>query len=369
MEILANQVLRETYRPHTDLQHYTKRPMHEIRNHLIQARKFVLDPSMSAFLADLATIPMQSVAHERRPQVMDTMRHGARLPHPATWVEIDGHAFRDRMLNILDDPHDAYGNALAPTDEVPQTWGWLLEQHPKIDTAVRMMEFSSDNRVNELFAVPFQWCWQTVDQPLPWHADTNAGELAHGITGFRSPYMGVMYDGPIEPRFQQVVQHEPTGFSYTTHSLVAEMGGVLRYMMAFLCTLNDVPVISTEVVASRGFVARGRHRKFMDHTMLRLNVPQRKDTRKLAHRVFAAARKRAHTVRGHWREFRKAGDAPVCSTFLHVWHPPNEHGQEQCDLCGVWRTWIPQHQRGDATLGYVMHDYSVHHEGGDEPHN
>ena len=30
-----------------------------------------------------------------------------------------------------------------------------------------------------------------------------------------------------------------------------------------------------------------------------------------------------------------------------------------CKRCGTYRTWIKEHQRGDATLGYVKKTYKV----------
>jgi hypothetical protein len=49
------------------------------------------------------------------------------------------------------------------------------------------------------------------------------------------------------------------------------------------------------------------------------------------------ARRRAHQVRGHWRrDWRHEGQ----------------------------RIWIKEHQRGDASLGFVTHDYHVEHRDG-----
>jgi hypothetical protein len=56
--------------------------------------------------------------------------------------------------------------------------------------------------------------------------------------------------------------------------------------------------------------------------------------------VLAGIRRRAHQVRGHWRD---------------DWRLPK----------GNKTLWIAEHQRGDASLGLVIHDYEITHK--DEP--
>jgi len=69
-------------------------------------------------------------------------------------------------------------------------------------------------------------------------------------------------------------------------------------------------------------------------------------------KMSAVLRRRAHQVRGHWRrDWRK----PLLAGCEHVW---NE--EIFCTLCGGHKLWIDEHQRGDASLGFVMHDYEVH---------
>jgi hypothetical protein len=108
----------------------------------------------------------------------------------------------------------------------------------------------------------------------------------------------------------------------------------MRYMWALLSTINTLPVSNKFVAASKGYVAKGRYRRFVDHSVVTLNVPETRYRRIAAHAI-AVARRRAHEVRGHWRK---------------DWRHPGE------------RLWIAEHQRGDASLGFVTHDYEVHHE-------
>ena len=113
----------------------------------------------------------------------------------------------------------------------------------------------------------------------------------------------------------------------------------LRYVWTFLSTINKIPLVSERPAeCSHGFVARGSYHKFLNHNVITLHVPQRTDTRKLALKVLGdIIRRRAHQVRGHWRD---------------DWHLPK----------GNKTLWVPEHQRGDASLGFVTHDYAVHHD-------
>lgn len=61
------------------IQSRADRPMGDLRRALLHANRFVIDDRMSRFMADLPQVPFERVKPERRPEVLDTMRHGARL--------------------------------------------------------------------------------------------------------------------------------------------------------------------------------------------------------------------------------------------------------------------------------------------------
>lgn len=359
---LVNKLLRETYRPHTTLSRLTTRPMTDVRAALIRARRFVLDEPMSAFVADLAMSPfIANVA--RRPVALDAVRHGARLPHPTTWVELDGRAFRRRLIEIYPEAHDATGKVLVPGEEVPRTWGWLFEEHPRDPRAVRMSEFVIDeDDTGAPITPPFQWVWQTSDDPLPWAgACPRAGMIGHGIMGYECPQIGILNEPFVRERDMQIVKLGEHGKPFRAHEMVLELGSAARYAMCLLATLNDVPATIARAEQSRGFVARGSYRKYLDHATVRLSVPARVDKHRLAAKLIAIARRRAHDVRGHWRLYQR-GPGVLCEAYAHAWGAADDAGHARCGSCSAWRTWIPAHQRGDASLGYVVHDYSVTHD-------
>jgi len=111
-------------------------------------------------------------------------------------------------------------------------------------------------------------------------------------------------------------------------------GQELRKALTLLAAINDVPIGVRHVEPSRGFIAQGRYRKFLDHNVITVTLPKGRDPQKVARQIIAKARRRAHQVRGHWRrDWRHEG----------------------------LRIWIKEHQRGDASLGFVTHDYRVEH--------
>ena len=115
---------------------------------------------------------------------------------------------------------------------------------------------------------------------------------------------------------------------------LGELAHDARYLWSLLATINCLPTEIKEVKPDRGYVARGKYRKFSEHTVITLTVPTTR-YRQVAMRAVAIARRRAHQVRGHFRKDR--------------WHPGE-------------MIWVREHQRGDASLGFVLHDFIVEHD-------
>ena len=79
--------------------------------------------------------------------------------------------------------------------------------------------------------------------------------------------------------------------------------------------------------------------------------------RKLALNTAALIRRRAHQVRGFWRSDWRHPLSPLCA---HAFDDTMI-----CRHCRGRKIWIAEHQRGDASIGFVTHDYSVHANKGD----
>jgi len=343
----------------------------DLRRSLQEARRFVLDDGMTAFLIDLVWHSMmfgrvfRQARHGQQPNMkavgkrvfraLDNMRYFSRLPHRVTWVEFSAEAFSRRQLAIAVENGietvasvDPDGNVIGRTEQEEiiasskgVRFGWLMRQ---------MTETSFDCSAFTGGAGPQPTCSQTS---LVWDTENNVppvrliepdaesrgyrtgAEMATGMRGYQRDNVGY--------RICVVRKSSQSLIDYTedTQHSIRNQHGRLRYIWMFLSTLNKIPLVNERVVKpSRGFMGRGSYRKFLEHSVITLNVPQKAKPGVFARKVLGdIIRRRAHQVRGHWRD---------------DWRQPK----------GNKALWIAEHQRGDASIGFVTHDYAVHH--GDE---
>lgn len=322
----------------------------DMRSAFQGARRFVLDESMSEFLGELGTAAFASRPGHIRRSMAENLRVSARLPHKSIWIEYNLRRCQARSQALL-------GNSYNPKDS-PTTEGVLLQQHPTMDTAVIMYLFSDVGEMDEFgyrfYTFPVAYTWTVTDEATPWvSAFQDAGrdaEIGTGMIGYRSPSVSITLHSALLER---------EGNPKAVLDLISDWCGCMRRVWALLATLNDVPAIATEVRQAKGFVAKGRYRTFLDHKTLTINIPQKSYT-KVARNLIALARRRAHQVRGHFRVDWRNPPSKRCSAFLangiHAWDTNNT-----CTVCRGHRLVIPEHQRGDASLGFVTHDYAVTH--------
>jgi hypothetical protein len=341
-ELLIDIVYRLTFRKPFDI---------ELRRLLVDARRCVLSNEMAAFLYTLMFEIYSGGAggpHWRRRcyRRLDDCRHFSRLPHRVTWVEYDLHSMLQREVETRASTgvvHE-YSNAeadLIHTKAHRSRVGWLFVQHDKIETAFLSHYFVGgfgDDGMPRCMQAPTSVVWCTDDEPLPWpgllqrpfkSSEMSASAFVAGIPGYDRPNVGLIASSMLGVNSESEVK-----------AFVNAQGGRARMMWAFLATFNKVPIIGSHtVVPARGFVARGAYHKFLEHKFLTINIPEKAGIRKVARATLALIRRRAHMVRGHWRD---------------DWRLPQ----------GNKSLWIAEHQRGDASLGFVVHDYNVKH---DEP--
>lgn len=323
---LIDLAIRESLRPHGAMVPKTA------RDTLLHARKFVLDYSMSAYIADLTNAAFLANP-ARSKEMVDGARRLARLPHPITWIEYDCRARKIRSEEAYSKTQlKTSGYNFSPDEVIPRV-GWLLVQHPKIETAFTLseiVEIEDDGAA----MLPYTYTWTSEDdvvlpwRNLPWSQNgATPSEVATGIIGYKNDHVGVM------PSLSSPAL-EAEGFTGLAE-IMRETVGELRAAWTLLATINDLPTTTDLVRPSKGYVARGKYRRFVEHTVIKLHVPAHRSLQTLAARAVATIRRRAHQVRGHWRK---------------DWRHPGE------------RLWIREHQRGDASLGVVVHDYAVSHD-------
>jgi len=134
-------------------------------------------------------------------------------------------------------------------------------------------------------------------------------------------------------------------------AFTTEQRGDLRFVVAALALLNHTPVIYKPHKPRGRMLASGTTRPFIESRIVTINVPQTRKRLKLIDDALRAAhhyqRRKRHAVRGHWRVAEKShGDR---------WAPFFDPFEERMR----WRIWIADHERGDASLGWVDHTYGV----------
>jgi hypothetical protein len=155
----------------------------------------------------------------------------------------------------------------------------------------------------------------------------------------------------------ELVKHGVNPFNIAQMS-ARELRGWVRRAVACLALLNTtiVQIGERQRPAGRFLIGGGSEPKpFLTRSTAVLNIPHRvryireyveKEIRDEVNRV----RKRRHKVKGHFRHL--------------PYEPMNGHGWTPCFCPGrepgkYWHRHIHEHERGDETLGYVDHPYTV----------
>ena len=328
----------------------------EILKAIVSANKFVLDDTMSAYLADLVVGAWKGGLRKRVNSAHNARRQ-ARLPHADTWIEFDNSVFMDRYrrqgrhaMTFENRAGVFRPDEKLPDNAVPFRIGWLLRQHSVIDTAFQMIEVrTSTMKKDRVFIAPAAIAWSSDDGPIPWPClDIKYGSsLSEAATHFQGFISDRVYPIEAHPRGLEMVNINidllGSGQTITpiTHSWL------------LLATINDLPISVERIQPSKGCMRRGSYKKFLKHSVIHLNVPETR-WHKLVLKTSQIIRKRAHQVRGH---YRKDWRRPLLLTCEHIFDD-----SVTCKLCGGHKIFVHEHQRGDASLGFVTHDYEVHHD-------
>jgi hypothetical protein len=321
---------------------------------LATVKKFVLESDVYGFLD--ATMRGKTIED---PRIFSNVLKMARMPYPSIWIEPE----REEVAAWVKGDR----TALA----------WYAERHPSDETTalITPIMYESDDRLSPC---PFSVCFTcSEDGVAHWpgavglmtpekqnllvatvHRDYGDDPPARLLVrewfeklGMRAVictnehHAGLVSGGRTEKELQGV--------------LIDVYPAIIRSWMNFvilLATIDELPVISRDVKPSRGYFARGKHRDFFEHRTVRLSIPVERATKKLANHLLMPSRRKRHEVRGHWR--RLTEDSPVaCRRLDHDWFIDGPH--RLCLKCGSEGKFIADHERGDATLGYVLHDYRV----------
>lgn len=322
------------------------------RDALRNARKFVIDDEMSTFLGELGTraFVREKLSLQAKIKSVEHIRMAARLPGEITWIEYNLRNCQKRSNELLGREIDL--------NQMPAREGWLLMRHPKIETAFIAHIVSHDPDVDHgdgfstwTFPVALGWT-ADMDSVLPWRTipfkdeSNRPSEISTGILGYKTDRASFVFSPLL------ITPDQPKAMA----ELLQEWSGVQRRMWALLATINDLPVIVAEVRQSKGFLAKGQYRKFLDHRTITLTVPE-KLYKKTIRDALANAHRRGGPVREHWRRDWRKPLSPLCD---HEWGADDKH--MFCTHCKGRKIWINEHVRGDTSRGFVTHDFTVTHD-------
>ena len=155
---------------------------------------------------------------------------------------------------------------------------------------------------------------------------------------------------------------------WDTDRMLSGGRGDLVQVIAFLLLLNQ-PSLTQYVTmpSTRGWI-KGKSKPFMKHNTVRMHLNPIPEIIKLSQGEGSGELRRRHRVRGHYCHNEAARKALLHHTCIHDWQPTNDKweainpsvGDEVehwicLSSCGGRRWWREEHQRGDASKGYVDH--------------
>src|SRR5215468_2771186 len=334
-----------------------------MRHALQSAHRFIItDERMARFMAELSNEAFLKHQNNNLLQhkIIDSLRVQSRLPYEAVWIEYPLKVYQYRSCELR--------SKLTENDPAhqPDVEGWLIQQHPKINSAHIIHIFAEekgnfDSLGFDAWTYPFAFAWACDDIPLPWHqridlkdkwGNYRSAGMLTGIQNYQSNNVGIV-ESPLVSKGYNI---EQLGHK-TAIDLLTEWIGVLRRVWALLATLDHLPLTFGQIRLAKGFLARGRIRPYLEHRTITLNIPAKKDTRMIARQAIAIAHRKRHEVRAHWRDHWKY---PLGTCNPHLWEcVGNNPDLIECEICHGRQSYIPKHERGDAAIGWVKHDYEL----------
>jgi hypothetical protein len=137
-----------------------------------------------------------------------------------------------------------------------------------------------------------------------------------------------------------------------------EFAGFMRWAVTVLAMLNEVPVRTKLNQPPGQYTTRFSNKKYLDYHTVTLSLPKTKPLSYLERRLGVHRKHRRHEVRSHWRTYLP-DDRPYCRREEHDWEYDHPNGYRLCGRCMAASSFIPEHERGDASLGWVRKDYVI----------
>lgn len=311
-------------------------PYKLILENICETQKEMISPDVVGSVSDDATPQLLFLCHAPNPElpIIDVYSTWIAPPKVAIqpfYFRFDCHATAETAVFA---DHPSVDEALYQLDNREGVTGLKT---PKIYDTVRNMFQSGDLRYTERRAL------------ILLGSSLVLGSYAGGKT-FPN-IIPVMKDILSVISFRCVPRADPLVRKIQAEYIVGDALGTARVVLSALAILSLRNHEIVEVDTPRRKLGVIRHKNlttpYFSESVVKLRVPETKFVRALK-KIVQASRKRRHHVIGHWAN--KGGDR----TCDHVWRIVDVNHKE-CPLCGRKRWWRHEHDRGDASLGWVQH--------------
>lgn len=349
-----------------------------------RARSFTLDSEATEIVANMAFSGDIALDKKFQKKVND-YRQLARLPYPVVWLEVSG--------TVLDTLLASWGHKNRRSMfDVPERLGFLMDRNPSDETSFRittlglMVDPVSRERgqttpraslfpcTQNVTTAPEGKLWQShPSMPARLRETTNRanaegimsaicwGTLPIDETGSFNGLKSIVRNTPlhmtssVELDLQWYKFMEATGKTDNMDQVITnaltDQRFDLRFIVAALALLNHVPVRYVPYRPSGSMRCRAGIKPFMGTSVITVEIPATRRRMKLIEGHIKSRtegwRNRRHEVKGHWR----VSDKQVTDKWERFFDPIQERPR--------WRLWIEEHERGDASLGYVEQYHKV----------
>jgi hypothetical protein len=303
----------------------------------------------------------------------------ARPPFEVTWIEWPSWVYWKVLRDAKPERYDQtgwYGNL----NTADHTIGYLID-HNRINT---ICGGTVDKPISDPQITPMQYHLRTewdIDEQLEFARVCGCGRMTLDMLMWGSTYDELSEDERRVLRASNVMEQTPLNPAHPGHARLTSDGGMagpargtvgdFRTIIAILLMLNRPSLTSYRNVLpnSHGFI-RGKLRPFMSHTTVTIAIDPVPTLRLIGTPAGDREPRRRHEVRGHYCHNKVARDYARIAGCIHNFEPnrgppkwlpwpnagPDDPDNWVCSECGGKRWWRPEHERGDASVGYVMHD-------------
>jgi len=311
-----------------------------------QSHKFIFDDEASLRVARV----IQDI-----PELIVREYQFARAPYDLTWIEYQSAPFFDQLNSTnSEDPYEPHDVNVA-----------YLVNGNAICVFARGKPTKSGPSVIALPIVYFintEW----PSDSDSWLNDPTDGRAKVGIDKI---FWGSSYSS-VPPSLQSYLRENSyiqiipfPSLDMDFEAVIRGTAGDLRNIIAFLLMLNRPSITSyRQTIPNSKHFASGKLVTFLSYTEVEVSLDAKRTLKLMSTPAESGIHKRRHEVAGHYCHDQTARDYMRIAGCMHQWAASDEPDDQDsfgpirwtCSSCGGKRWWRRSHERGDASIGYVV---------------